>query len=253
MTIAMNMGGQSGADSAVMVARPGGLTQPQQEILLQLVMQELRRTGRYEVLPQLVRLAEITAAIEAGDTGAQLLPETRDHLCDLVQGRTDAIAEGVQQLQGQFAVLEFWVTNAQAVEPTVELQACGEQMGVIMQALLLAIEQLLDLAERYSVLSQPWYRRVWRDWRGQSADMQQELLVWYCAGIRYSGQYLAQHVQVDRICQEWGGAAMWGVYYRRINGYLTELPGLTREVGTLLQRRLEARVPETEALLRRVR
>jgi hypothetical protein len=230
---------------------PQNLPEEQQR-KLRLAIDQIKRTGKYDYLTELVEIAELVYAMQQAPKGVILLPKTCNAVCQQIGLLMQQIDDLVQQVVSGLAELEFWLNYNSEDSPIAEIRQTGVGIQKSLEGLNRVTEELISLANDYGQLPQNWSRRAVRycaEALGLSPEEEKLLLQWHCDSLRYSCQFLLGHVQVELICREWVCIADWRLYSRRFHGYLATISSHGTTLGKLLEQQVKARVPKVEDLI----
>lgn len=203
--------------------------------LLSLYIAQVQQTGRIDY-PELVQFLDQVYAVENASEGAEILPNHYDILLQnlqLAQADIHTASEEIQILLNQLADA---LVQKHLTDELEEQVRSGIRLEI--QRFLKAAEYLLDTAQQHSIQAQ---FRFWKS-RSSPEEIDAEDLRKRINDLKYIREYLAEHLRIRELIQEFVPAEGKIGNFHRLHKYLELAPSAADFLGNCLQQTLQRKI-----------
>jgi hypothetical protein len=203
--------------------------------LLSLYIAEVQQTGRIDY-PELVQYLDQVYAVENASEGAEILPD----ICDILLQNLELAQADILTASGKIQILLNTLADALAQKHLTDDIEQQVRSGIReeTQRFLKATEYLLDTAEQHTV------QRQFRFWKSRSSpeEIEAEDLRKSINDLKYIRQYLAEHLRIRELIEEFVPAEGKIGNFHRLHRYLELAPSVADLLGNFLQQALQRKI-----------
>lgn len=203
--------------------------------LLSLYIADLQQTGRIDY-PELVQFLDQVYEVENAPEGSSILPNQCDILLQNLQREQVDIRTASEAIQILLNQLADALTQKYLTDDIEQQVRSGIRQET--QRFLKAAECLLDTAEEHAV--QPQFR-FWKS-RSTPEEREAEDLRKSINDLKYIRHYLAEHLQVRELIEEFVPAEGKIGNFHRLHKYLEFAPSAADLLGNFLQQALQRKI-----------
>ncbi|MEG4800915.1 hypothetical protein QUB63_21835 [Microcoleus sp. ARI1-B5] len=203
--------------------------------LLSLYIAQVQQTGRTDY-PELVQFLDQVYAVENASEGAEILPNHYDILLQNLQLAQADILMASKEIQILLNILADELAQKNLKDELEEQVRSGIRQEI--QRFLKAAEYLLDTAQQHAIQTQ---FRFWKS-RSSPEEIEAEDLRKRINDLKYIREYLAEHLRIRELIQEFVPAEGKIGNFHRLHKYLELAPSAADFLGNCLQQTLQRKI-----------